>query len=390
MVGSLPGDYGGGIASFNSSLTISSSTFTGNTARDGAAISAIGDSTLTISSSVIKNNQALENLLPDPNDFIGGTAAVFAINGNNVNISSSTISNNSGFYGGLLVTGNNDVIFNSNTVDNNVSVNTLFTAIGTSGTGGFEFAFNTNVSVTNNIVSGNIGYGSTATGGGFVGDYNDVVSGNLFSNNESVDTVFSQSCGGGLGITHLGTFIPSQVELITHNIFINNVADYGGAILSVADPILTITDNLFINNIARVAGGAISTGNTNPTFWPELFGPSGDGNVNISQNVFTGNHAGTGGAIASAQDTSITLNQNVFISNTATYGGAINDASSDALSIADDIFAGNSATQGNSIWLDGGQTAINGLTVTLTLQTVLIAQLVNDNINLFSDDIYIG
>ena len=53
-----PGEWGGAIASFNSNLTIINSTFIGNSARDGGAVSALGDPALTIISSVFKNNTA--------------------------------------------------------------------------------------------------------------------------------------------------------------------------------------------------------------------------------------------------------------------------------------------------------------------------------------------
>ena len=56
--GTNPGEGGGGIASLNSTLSVTGSTFIGNIARNGGAIFALGDITLTINSSVFQDNVA--------------------------------------------------------------------------------------------------------------------------------------------------------------------------------------------------------------------------------------------------------------------------------------------------------------------------------------------
>ena len=399
--------YDGGalFAENGQNINISLSTFNNNVSAPGgvAGIELLFYNNVTMDSNTINNNTALNT-----NPVSGSVAGLALFFDNNVTMDSNTITHNNaagsvGFasVGGLVVEVGDNVTLQSNIIDNNVGSPSPITlsnvGIGgllvgffnnvtiqsniidnnTGGYGGLETALNTNVSVTHNNISGNVGLGFGSSGGyATTIDTNPIISGNIFSNNTAVDTVGQVSSGGGLAV------YGETGAIITNNTFINNVADYGGAIWSANNPSITITHNLFQDNSANFAGGAITSGAVNSI-------SGSDGNINISQNVFLGNKAGTyGGALASQDDTTITLNQNVFSFNTAANGGAISDTSSYALSITSDFFLGNSATtQGNSLWLDGGQTTVNGLP--LTPQSALITALVNANYLLFSDDIAI-
>ena len=139
--------------------------------------------------------------------------------------------------------------------------------------------------------------------------------------------------------------------------FINNSADYGGAIYS--DGSVTIADNaqvFFQGNHAKTIGGAIASlqhvtiaGSVQFTNNSADYGGAiySDGSVTIADNAqvfFQGNHAKTiGGAIASLQHVTIAGSVQ-FINNSANYGGAI--YSDGSVTIADNaqvFFQGNHA-----------------------------------------------
>lgn len=350
---------GGGVRSENTaSVTIARTDFNGNHALIGGGLYSFGDASLNLSYSTFENNSA---------DVGGGP--IRTANDQNVSITHNSMNNN---VSAIILSGSTNILFDSNLV-NNVSATADL-----EGDGGLLTGGNENLTVTNNTFSNNIGTGQETTGGFTTeGDGTVLISKNLFYNNQTQDPT-QQGAGGGLAV------VADDSATISSNSFIGNTADYGAGLLALANNSIVITQNLFSGNIASAAGGAISLGITNPTFAIDL-GP-GDTNATVSQNIFLRNSAGDlGGAIASGQELNLTVSQNVYTLNQASRGGALGDLSSVTLAITSNVFAHDLASQGREIWLDGGQTTVNGVSSAADI----INRLVKDNASLLSSDIEI-
>lgn len=202
--------------------------------------------------------------------------------------------------------------------------------------------------------------------------------------------------------------------MITGNIFSNNVikgTGDGGAISDAFDVTLTVSNNIFTGNVSG-GGGAIEallvgTGTGTPlTISNNIFTDNSStqnggaieldqfgypGQINITQNIFTSNSAtGDGGAIDNNGATNLLINSNIFTHNSAANGGALYDGTTgNTVTITNNIFTADSASQqGDELWLSGGELSVNGISPTDSSQ--LIANLVKSNIGLFGDDIYIA
>ncbi|MCE5317331.1 MAG: right-handed parallel beta-helix repeat-containing protein [Parachlamydia sp.] len=350
---------GGGLRSVNNaSVTISGTDFNGNHALIGGGFYSQADTSLSVTSSTFENNVADAN----------GSSFRIAQD-QNATISKSIMKNE---IGPIVISLSTNVTLTYNLFDN------VSSTADQGNDGGLFTSSNQNVTVSNNIIRNNVGFGEGTTGG-FTSesDVNAVITNNLFQNNSTQDDN-GLGLGGALAVL-------DQSATISGNIFINNSADYGAAIFALTNDQLTITKNVFTGNTATAAGGALSLGITNPIF-ADIFGP-GDNNVTISQNVFSHNSSGDlGGAIASGQETNLVIDHNAFSFNSAARGGAIGDLSSTTLAITANSFLKNAAAQGKSVWLDGGQTTVNGV----SSPGDIIDELTSDNFGLLSNDIYIA
>ncbi|KZX15426.1 DUF11 domain-containing protein [Methanobrevibacter filiformis] len=197
---------------------------------------------------------------------------------------------------------------------------------------------------------------TTSHGGAIFNRGNLIIENCIFKNNLITSTNSSYAGGGAIS-----SWIGSTLS-VTNCTFINNTANFGGAISNLANN-LKIVNCTFINNTAtkEEGGGAIVT-STN--------------NTSISGNlIFVNNSAamGSGGAIevTSANPNGIpfyiiknfSLSGNVsFVNNSANVaGGAIFNCGNNSMITGNITFANNSAIQGGAIHnVDGANFSLSG------------------------------
>jgi parallel beta-helix repeat protein len=143
--------------------------------------------------------------------------------------------------------------------------------------------------------------------------------------------------GGGMNIL-------SSSPTVVGNIITDNRACTGGAGISARFSSARIEGNLITNNsgsfCSGISGGGISVG--------------GAGQVQIIDNVITGNSAssGFGGGIELFAAGAPTIRGNVIRANTASFGGGIHIVNQSDASIVQNLITGNQAGQGGGIyWL---------------------------------------
>ena len=129
-----------------------------------------------------------------------------------------------------------------------------------------------------------------------------------------------------------GAIVSDGLSLDSVTITRTTGAYNGGALY--AEGNVTIVDSTFTGNIAIADGGVLYAWNSDRT-------------VSISNSVFDGNTAYTGGAIAAA---TISVTNSTFTGNTAAYyGGAINATTA---TVSSSTFTDNSAVVGGAISTD--------------------------------------
>lgn len=330
-------------------MTVSNSTFTGNTATGansaGGAIFSSGD--LTVTGTTFSANEA----------FIGGAISNASKATGNTLIENATFTqNHAGADGGAAA------IFKDATINNTT--------------------FSEN---TAGITVGGVTGASNSDGGGAIilgGTSNLTLNTVKFIGNKSGVRGGAISARHGIGYT----------ADITDSLFDGNQAgNFGGGIANVYGGTINLASTDFTNNSATKAGGAIYNGiDTNYGSNTDNGGvqSTNHGVLNISgTNNFTGNTAGEfGGAIFNDEGGTITLSgKNVFSGNTA--GGVANDIHNlGALNISGDLTLDGGITGTGSVVFDGAtnltaalksSASING-TVT-GLSNVTVAGLVVEN-----------
>ncbi len=210
--GSINTSYGGGISNNFGMLTVTNSTFSGNSADYGGGIDNNGG-TLTVTGSTFSNNSATSE---------GG--GIFN-NGGTLTVTNSTFSQNSANYGGGI--GN--------------SPSTTLTVTGStfSDNSGGGIANGGTLTVTGSTFSDN---STNNSGGGILNYYGmATVMGSTFSNN-------SADYGGGIENDN-GTLT------VTNSTFSNNSAvQQGGGIFNETGGTLTVTNSTFSSNSADATG----------------------------------------------------------------------------------------------------------------------------------------
>ena len=213
-----PGVYGGGIVAIDSTVTIESSTITGNTATTGGGIS-LSDSELNVIDSYISNNEG------------SGINA----DRSTVNIQDSNISYNKGNIGGGMVLNRTTLsMTNSNVVGNSVS------SYG-GGVGGQYSTFNIDGSTIRNNSA------ETYDGGGIhLGD------GVLNLSASSVTANSTGRDGGGIKLDEnsQGTIVSSTIA--------KNSAGRGGGGVEVWTNELSIDNSTISSNTAQTQGGGVT------------------------------------------------------------------------------------------------------------------------------------
>ncbi len=234
----------------NSTVTVTNSTISGNTALNGGGILAEAGTTATIKNSTVSGNSAVEG---------GG---ILATMGGHVSVSNSTVSGNSATNGGGLVAtqASSLTLINSTTVSgnsasrdgggifarSNSSVNLINSTVSgnsaSRGGGGILSFGDSSVSLNNSTIAGN-----TATDGG--GVYADSFSG-VSSNNSTVSRNSARR-GGGINVR-----FGSSVRLNNSTVS-GNSAILGGGIVVAEGGGLIIGSSAFLTNsiLANSYGG---------------------------------------------------------------------------------------------------------------------------------------
>ena len=288
----------GGAILNNGELLVSNANFTDNTAASwGGAIYNNGD--LTVTSSNFDSND-ITNRGSSSVDY--GGAAIFS-NGDLV-IDDSNFTNNiknyvNGNYLTGAVTAYGDVtVSNSRFVNNSGRWGAAFSSADYSNQG-------LTTTITNSVFENNTGlYGAGVWT--YATDFE--IADSLFIGNSAAgkgNMTPNDNNGGAIA-----AYGPTATGTIDNSTFIDNNAQYGGAIYISENMGITIQNSKFTNNTAQY-GGAIGAST----------GGRGSNNVTVINSEFTNNTADNGGAIYNNEKLNVT--DSVFTNNTAETGSAI-------------------------------------------------------------------
>lgn len=313
-------DWGGAILNLGEAkVTISNSTFTGNTAKEwGAAIISLDESTVSISGS---------NFTGNTSDDLGGWA-ICIVDDAKVSISSSSFSDN--VRGVLFNTGESNVSNSSFSRNlHGVISNQKDATLSITGS-----SFSNNSSLYQGVVVLNMG------------DVN--IRESNFTSNSAILYEGGMKRQGGV-IFNAGN------ASVADSVFTANSSELGGAIINVWNSIVSIRESSFMNNAATEGGaidnygrasirGSIFTGNSATEDGGAIDGNSKHVVLTVTDSVFIGNSAGDeGGAIRNSEDSEVEVSQSMFRDNSAEDGGAIYSWAE--LNVIRSTFINNSAVE---------------------------------------------
>ncbi|MGI8688107.1 MAG: beta strand repeat-containing protein, partial [Thermomicrobiales bacterium] len=327
--------FGGGIANNGGTLTVTSSTFSANSAPSGGGIANFG--TLTVTNGDFSGNSA-------PNGVGGGIANEIGT----LTVTDSFFSTNSASIGGGIYNNGGTLMV----------ARSQFSANATSGGGGITNDNSGNVTVTNGVFSGNsagsgVGGGIDNRNGGTL-----TVTSSIFSGNSAfrgggiyttgtlavMNSTLSGNMATGAGGANTGGGIEEEggAITVTNSIFANNSATGsggGGGGIEQAEGTLTLTNVTFSGNTSDGGGGI------------EM---SGTGALTVTNSTFSNNAGGTfgGGGILRDDTGAVTVTNSTFSANSGTTGGALFNDNSGPLTLTNTIIAGN--TGGNCATALGG------------------------------------
>jgi hypothetical protein len=291
------GNEGGGIENVNSSPTITNCMFSGNSAGLGGGMRNLDNSNTTISNCTFNGNSA---------DLGGGMCNMgYSAQGDFI-VSNCTFSDNSAYEGG----------------------------------GVYNESFESGCTYTGCIFSSN----SALSGGGMF---------NLISNPNVIDCAFSGNIAtdtDGGGMCNLG----GSPKVSNCTLSSNSATKYGGGIASAGNSSLAISDCTFSGNYAGLYGGGINNINNNSTTIigctfngnsAAIYGGgmlNENGNMTLTNSIFCSNIAREGGGMYIGYY-NITVTNCTFNGNMATdYVGGINNHVSSSATVTNSIFWGNS------------------------------------------------
>ncbi len=253
--------YGGGIATYYGTNTLTNNTFLGNLAFSGGGMYSIeGMNSLT--DNTFSGNSAYSE---------GG--GMYIIQGMNSFTNNTFSGNLADFFGGGIY-----IIEGTNSLTNNT-----FSGNSAIYDGGGIYTFEGTNTLSNNTLSGNL---AEIGGGLYIYDGMNSLTNNTFSEN-------SASFDGGGIYTFLGT------HTFANNTFSGNSANFGGG-MYIIESINSLTNNTFSGNSASFDGGGIYTF---------------DGTNTLSNNIFWGNKIGTDATVQSADYYADGTNGNTFVNN---------------------------------------------------------------------------
>lgn len=289
--GNAATDFGGGIYSDHSILTMDSCTMSGNSADVGGGIYSDGSfsgATLTVNSSIFTGNSALQGggIFNDGNQ--STSAAVVTIN-NSIFSSNSTSNPGGGIYNFGELGGNGTVMISNSTFSGNTAGNNGTGdggAIYNDALGGTTTLMVDDSTFSGNSTSGGDGGGIANFGAGFGSNATLVISNSTFSGNSSIvvgGAIYNDGEGGSAPLTlNNCTFGGNFADAAGDSIY--NEGENGNAPASFANTIFKAgtAGNFFNNggtfislgyNLASDDGGGFLTGpgdqvNTDPLLGP--------------------------------------------------------------------------------------------------------------------------
>jgi hypothetical protein len=216
----------------------------------------------------------------------------------------------------------------------------------------------------------NIRNGDFFAGGGIANYFGNLtVNGGTFSGNIADGGGVLGGVGGGIYNDASEGDVHDNTVTVNGAIFTRNSARFGGGIGNFAD--VTVTNCSFRNNASTVGGGGFFTitsasisggdftGNTAGT-GGAIYAVIGSGGLGVSGTTFAANHASGGGAISG---NAIGIASSRFVRNSASDGGALINSGDD--SVSSSVFSGNRAvTDGGAIENYEGQLSVIDSTLT--------------------------
>lgn len=284
-------DPGAGESAGQRSLvTVSGSTFTGNTASGGGGAAANYNSDFAMEDCLLADNAAVNG------------AAFLNISGT-ASLASSTASGNTATLGGAIVNGAGLFgLFEDSIVGN------------TAATGGAIYSEGGAVIIQNSLAQGN----AAAVGGAITGLYSGVV---------VVGSTFAQNYGESQGGAVLFAGDTASVFAATSCMFLENVSMFGAALF--LDYASAELSGVFVlNNVATVSGAGVYN----------------IGGLGIDDSFFAGNYSNYGGVVYNAAGMTIagsTFSQNIA----ALQGGVIYGYTNSVFSVSGSEFSENTAGQ---------------------------------------------
>ena len=330
---------GGGIqVGTGSTLNLSNSTISGNSAIYGGGISNAGIAIVT--NSIIANNLAnssgggiynsgtitLTNNTISGNSSSNGGGGISNTNGtaimDNITISGNSASNSAGGIKNF----NSTVTITNSTISGN-STNNLGGAIANNSS--------STVTITNSTISGN----SASIGGGI--DHR--TSSNLTLNNSTVSGNWTTTNGGG-GIYNNN----STATLNNSTISGNSASTNGGGIDNSGGSITNINNSNISGNSASINGGGIDN--------------SGGSILVLTNSTISTNSANSGGGIVN--QSIVTLNNSTISSNSANSGGGIYNNISGTATLTNSTISSNSASFNGGGIFNNSTIDLNSSTIT--------------------------
>jgi predicted outer membrane repeat protein len=337
---------GGGIDNLGT-LTISSSTLSGNTAFEGGGIANSSVSTVTITDSTLSGNStpagttsmgggifndgtlALTNCLAS-NNASDGDGGGIVNRGTCSIVDSRLISNSAGFTqgGGIFNRGTLTVI--GSVISGNLC-HGLGGGIESEGVGSLTIIDST---ISDNTASGLLPGGGGGAGGGIANDTPLVIVGSIIRGNSAVG--FQQVGGGGGGgiANSSGTMVIIQ-STVSGNTAVTMtgtmvVGGKGGGILT--------TWTLTVNG-CTISGNSATEFGTGGGIWSEV------GMLTVANSTIQGNVALDGGGIYSGgiYARSGTISSSTISQNSATFGGGIEITGAAIIHLRNTLVAGNAA-----------------------------------------------
>ena len=358
------GLWGGAIMySCSNTLSISGTTFSANTAKDGGALE-LGKGTVNISDCIFTDNEAFNDSAERTGSGEGEVTygyggAIDAYSSVALTITGGSFSGNVAWRGGAI---------NSNTSGGVTVTGTTFTDNGNANTRGGGAAYTKQATTFNNCTMGTASHGNKAKWGGaieIVGGTT-TVNGGTFQNNTSTGEGGAISAEASLTVAKYNDSPAS---------FIDNYSGVSGGAVHAENGTITFEGAIFSGNSAATRGGAIhSTRNItltdctvsgNHAKWGGAIVVRNTKNLWIHGGTIENNYANTGGAILVDQNSNIFIDKNngvgtVFSgnhtgNNTGAYGGAIRVESKNATFSCD-----GASFNGNYTIYDGENEAFGG------------------------------